>query len=90
MTTTSQTTSQVRTFDGRLLIDTAYLPVLRDHYADVMEAMFVAYEDILSLGVIVDVVDRCRSDLSGSPSGAMPELLHRLAGHRLAELAEQG
>jgi hypothetical protein len=89
MTMTSQTTSQVRTFDGRVFISTARLPVVRDHYADVMEAMFAAYEDDLSLGVIVDVVDRCRSDLAGSPSGAMPELLHRLAGHRLSELVQQ-
>lgn len=88
MTMTSPATSHFRTFDGRVFIDTAHLPVLRDPYADVMATMFVAYEDVLSLSVIVDVVDRCRSDLAGSPSGAMPELLHRLAGHRLSELAQ--
>jgi hypothetical protein len=89
MTMTSQTTSQVRTFDGRVFTGTAHLPVLRDHYAEVMETMFGAYEDVLSLSVIIDVVDRCRSDLAGSPSGAMPELLHRLAGQRLSELAQE-
>jgi hypothetical protein len=89
MTMTSQAASHYRTFDGRVFTHTAQLPVLRDHYADVMETMFGEYEDALSLSVIVDVVDRCRSDLAGSPSGAMPELLHRLAGHRLSELVEQ-
>lgn len=89
MTMTSSAASHVRTFDGRVVIDTANLPVLRDHYADVMETMFGAYEEVLSLGVIVDVVDRCHRDLAGSPSGAMPELLHRLAEHRLSELVLQ-
>jgi len=89
MTMTSSATSYVRTFDGRVVIDTDHLPVVRDQYADVMATMFGAYEDVLSLGEIVDVVDRCHSDLAGSPSGAMPELLHRLAGYRLSELVQQ-
>jgi hypothetical protein len=59
----------------------------RGYYADLMETMFGAFEQSLSLCEIVDVVDRCRSDLAGSPPGAMPELLDRLARHRLSELA---
>ena len=86
MTITSNATNHFRTFDGRAVSDTSQLPVLQDHYTEVMETMFGAYEDDLSLCVIVDVVDRCHSDLAGSPSGAMPELLHRLARHRLSEL----
>lgn len=89
MTMASSVTSRFRTFDGRVLPDAADLPVLRDHYANLLETMLGTYEDVLSQCVIVDVVDRCRSDLAGSPSGAMPELLHRLARHRLSELAEQ-
>ncbi len=33
------------------------------------------------------VVSDCRRDLGGSPAGAMPELVERLARHRLTESA---
>jgi hypothetical protein len=34
---------------------------------------------------VVRVVRDCRRDLGGSPVGAMPELVERLARHRLQE-----
>jgi hypothetical protein len=35
--------------------------------------------------VIVRVVRNCRRDLGGSPVGALPELVERLARHRLQQ-----
>lgn len=60
-----------------------------DCYADLVEQLFSEYESALSLCRIVEVVNQCRHDLSGSPATAMPELLERLARCRLSELAEQ-
>jgi hypothetical protein len=60
-----------------------------EHYADLVEQLFIEYEDVLSLTGIVGLVRQCRHDLAGSPIGAMPELLERLARCRLSTLAEQ-
>jgi hypothetical protein len=38
---------------------------------------------------IVALVNRCRHELAGSPPGAMPELLERLARCRLSTLAAE-
>lgn len=35
--------------------------------------------------VVRQVVQECRQQLSGAPAGAMPELVERLARHRLQE-----
>jgi hypothetical protein len=43
------------------------------------------FSDRLRPALIVRVVRNCRRDLGGSPIGAMPELVERLARHRLAE-----
>lgn len=59
-----------------------------DCYADLVEQLFSEYESSLSLCRIVEVVNQCRHDLAGSPVTAMPELLERLARHRLSALAE--
>jgi len=38
------------------------------------------------LPVIAAVVRQCRDDLAGSPPGALPELVQRLARQRLSDL----
>jgi hypothetical protein len=43
------------------------------------------FADRLRPQLIVHVVRDCRRDLGGSPIGAMPELVERLARHRLSE-----
>jgi hypothetical protein len=43
------------------------------------------FSDRLRPQLIVRVVRDCRRDLGGSPVGAMPELVERLARFRLAE-----
>jgi hypothetical protein len=54
-----------------------------DSYADMVEKLFSEYETKLSLCAIVDIVQRCRHDLAGSPAGALPELTERLARQRI-------
>jgi len=48
--------------------------------------MFGEFERVHPLPVIAAVVRQCRDDLKGSPAGALPELLERLARQRLADL----
>jgi hypothetical protein len=43
------------------------------------------FSDRLRPQLIVRVVRNCRRDLGGSPVGAMPELVERLARYRLRE-----
>jgi hypothetical protein len=43
------------------------------------------FSDRLRPQLIVRVVRDCRRDLGGSPVGALPELVERLARHRLQE-----
>lgn len=43
------------------------------------------FADRLRPQLIVHVVRDCRRDLGGSPVGALPELVERLARHRLSE-----
>lgn len=43
------------------------------------------FSDRLRPQLIVRVVRDCRRDLGGSPAGALPELVERLARHRLQE-----
>jgi hypothetical protein len=43
------------------------------------------FADRLRPQLIVHVVRNCRRDLGGSPVGALPELVERLARHRLSE-----
>jgi len=89
MTTVSHNPTDKHFDAARVLGDNADLPMRRDGYADLMETMFASYDHILPLAVIVEVVSRCRSDLAGSPPGALPELLDRLARHRLSALSDQ-
>jgi len=44
------------------------------------------FEAVHPLPVITAVVRQCRTDLDGVPSGAIPELLERLASQRLSDL----
>ena len=53
---------------------------------DVTERLMAEFEDRLGLQVISGVVNTCRRDLQGTPSGPMPELLERLARQRLLDL----
>jgi hypothetical protein len=43
------------------------------------------FSDRLRPQLIVRIVRDCRRDLGGSPVGAMPELVERLARYRLSE-----
>jgi len=58
-----------------------------DSYCDVTERLFGEFERVHRLPVIALVVGQCRVDLEGSPRGAVPELLERLARQRLMDLA---
>lgn len=53
---------------------------------DVTERLMAEFEDRLPLNVISGVVNACRHDLQGTPTGPLPELLDRLARQRLADL----
>lgn len=53
---------------------------------DVTERLMAEFEDRLGLQVISGVVNSCRRDLQGTPSGPMPELLERLARQRLLDV----
>jgi len=53
--------------------------------ADVTERLFHMFEAVHPLPVITAVVRQCRTDLD-VPSGAIPELLERLASQRLSDL----
>jgi len=55
-------------------------------YADVTERLLRAFEAVYPLPVIAAVVQQCRADLDSVPSGAIPELLERLAHQRLSDL----
>jgi len=55
-------------------------------YADVTERLLRAFAAVHPLPVITAVVQQCRVDLDGVPSGAVPELLERLAHQRLSDL----
>jgi hypothetical protein len=55
-------------------------------YCDVTERMFTEFERVHPLPVIAAVVRQCRDDLAGSPPGALPELVQRLARQRLSDL----
>ncbi|WP_222269440.1 three-helix bundle dimerization domain-containing protein [Modestobacter marinus] len=41
------------------------------------------FDDRAETQTVVDVVRTCRNDLSGVPATALPELVERLARHRL-------
>jgi hypothetical protein len=57
-----------------------------DHSVDEAVArLAVEFSDRLRPQLIVRVVRNCRRDLGGSPVGALPELVERLARIRLAE-----
>ena len=57
-----------------------------DSYCDVTERLFGEFERVHPLPVIAAVVRQCRNDLEGSPPGALPEVLERLASQRLSDL----
>ncbi len=53
---------------------------------DVTERLMAEFEDRLDLKRITDVVRTCRQELDGTPTGALPELVERLARQRLLDL----
>jgi len=57
-----------------------------DSYCDVTERLFGEFARVHPLPVIAAVVRQCRNDLDGSPPGALPEVLERLARQRLSDL----
>ena len=56
-----------------------------DSYADIVERLFGEYHSVLSLHRISEIVAGARSDLSGTPKGALAELIERLARQRIVE-----
>jgi hypothetical protein len=55
-----------------------------DHsFADVAERLMAEFAARVDLGTISRVILGCRRDLQGSPAGALPELVERLARERL-------
>jgi hypothetical protein len=57
-----------------------------DHSVDdAVDRLTEEFSDRLRRQLIVRVVRDCRRDLGGSPVGALPELVERLARIRLAE-----
>jgi len=55
-------------------------------YADIVERLFREFEAELDLLRIESVISQCRHELRGSPPGAQPELIERLARERLKGL----
>lgn len=56
---------------------------------DVTERLMAEFEDRLGLAVISRVVNGARRDLAGTPAGALPELVERLARQRLQDALEE-
>ncbi len=56
---------------------------------DVAERLMAEFEDRLGLPQITQVVRDCRRDLEGTPDGALPELVERLARQRLLDLTRR-
>jgi hypothetical protein len=52
---------------------------------DAVARLAEEFADHLRPQMIVRVVRDCRRDLGGSPVGALPELVERLARHRLQQ-----
>jgi hypothetical protein len=68
------------------VVPAAVDPAAVDPAVDQAVARLAAeFSDRLRPQLIVRVVRNCRRDLGGSPVGAMPELVERLARHRLSE-----
>lgn len=59
-----------------------------DSYADIVERLFGEYQGVLSPHKISEIVAGCRSDLAGTPKGALAELIERLARQRIAEQSQ--
>jgi len=53
--------------------------------ADVTERLMAEFGAHLDVSAISRIVLHCRHDLAGAPSGAMPELVERLARERLLQ-----
>jgi hypothetical protein len=65
---------------------TSVVPTAADPSVDLAVARLAEeFSDQLRPQLIVRVVRQSRRDLGGSPVGAMPELVERLARHRLLE-----
>jgi hypothetical protein len=52
---------------------------------DVTRRLLAEFGAHLEPEVIAAVVDGCRQDLAGTPTGPLPELLERLARQRLSD-----
>jgi hypothetical protein len=55
---------------------------------DVTERLMAEFEGRLGLDLVWPVVHGCRRDLDGTPVGALPELVERLARQRLIDTLE--
>lgn len=59
-----------------------------DSYPDLLERLFIAFEETHTFNVIQDVSAQCRRDLTGETTqGGYLELIERLARQRLTNLA---
>jgi hypothetical protein len=52
---------------------------------EAVDRLALEFSDQVRRPLIMRVVRNCRRDLGGSPVGAMPELVERLARYRLQE-----
>jgi hypothetical protein len=62
---------------------TLALALRRRGHGDLVEELFSEYAAELSARTIVDLVQQCRMDLHGLPTGGMPGVLDRLTRDRL-------
>jgi hypothetical protein len=68
------------------LVADPFLDLSTDHSVDdAVDRLTEEFSHRLRRQLIVRVVRDCRRDLGGSPVGALPELVERLARIRLAE-----
>lgn len=69
---------------------TAYVDRM-ESVADVAERLMVTYDGIVPLRMVTNVVLEAARDLRGQvPPGALAEMLHQLAHHRLESLSPTG
>lgn len=62
---------------------------MSESICDVTERLFAEFDHVHALPTITAAVVRARHDLQGSPELALPELVERLARHRLAGAAHK-
>ncbi len=80
-----------RAVAGAHPVDPNMLRVEETWFVGCVERLFAGYEHVHPLPVILAVARQCRAELEGSgpPPSALPELVERLARHRLGATSAQ-